>query len=94
MKVYEVSIAENLPNKPYAVRYEYWYYTNKRAAKQQYDKVCKKHNYLHTYHENYRFAKSRLHRVNNIKGYNILEVYITTITTNNMPSNNVQYIGW
>ena len=94
MKIYVVSIIEDLPRKHYATRSEYWYYTNKRAAKQQYNKVCKEHNYLHTYHENYRFAKSLLHRVNNFKGYNLLEVSLDTIERDELPSNNVQYTGW
>lgn len=94
MKIYEVSIAENLPRKHYTVRNEYWYYTSKRAAKLQYNKVCKDHNYLHTYHNNYKFAKSLLHRVTNAKGYNILDVSLDIIDRDVMPSNNVEYIGW
>lgn len=93
MKIYVVSIIEDLPRKHYAVRSEYWYYTNKRAAKQQYNKVCREYNYRHTFHENYRFAKSLLHRVNNFKGYNILEVSLDTIERDELPRHYVDYRG-
>lgn len=94
MKIYVVSIIEDLPRKHYTVRSEYWYYTNKRAAKLKFKEVCKEHNYKNTTCENCRFGKDYLHRVNNSQGYNILEVYMDSMDRDELPRHSVEYRGF